>query len=679
MTPPHKKAMSRYRKLMLGAFILLAMSFIVVVVLISTVSWSYAKPWINRQASAIAHRPAAVNGELTLRWVKPIQQTGWRQWLPWPEIRADHIMLGNPRQEAGELAQIDHLTIVFNPWALFGRTVQVERLNIQDATLSLERRVDKSNNWTFGSDDEQASSDWTFDLRNVTLKDVVVELDDRIQNLQLNGNINSTPQSSRYGLSWTASGTYRDAAVQGKGQLGDILALRHSKMSFPVQGDMQIGTTTINVEGAFTKKDANILIDVNLKLAGDTMHDLFPITGVVLPNTPPYHTEGRLIRTVVDGDDAWRYEGFEGIVGKSDLAGTLEFRHRDPRSLLTGEVESKLLRLRDLGPLIGVDTSDTKGHAAQAGAQAQPPDKALPVERIATKHWGAMDADVKFSGHKILRNKDLPLDNITAHVQLRDRVLSFTPLNFGIADGTLSNTISLDGRGEQIDGHIKAIAKHLKLKELFPGAQSMDASFGQLQGNISLTGRGVSVATLLAHANGNIQTIVSRGTISKLLLETAGLNIANIVFAKLFGDQQIILNCMGGDFKVTNGLVQTRVFRMETEDAIVDVTGQINLATEHLDLDIRPQNKTLRIFTLRSPLYVKGTFKNPDVGVQKGPLAARAGAAIALGVIATPFAALLPLLNFGTDDSGDCDSLLASVQKRADVKHSVNGSASAEV
>src|SRR3546814_2017355 len=77
---------------------------------------------------------------------------------------------------------------------------------------------------------------------------------------------------------------------------------------------------------------------------------------------------------------------------------------------------------------------------------------------------------------------------------------------------------------------------------------------------------------------------------------------------------------------------------------MIDITGQINLATERLDLDIRPENKTLRIFTLRSPLYAKGTFKNPDVGVQKGPLIARAGAAVVLGVVATPFAALLPLL-----------------------------------
>src|SRR3546814_7652178 len=73
-----------------------------------------------------------------------------------------------------------------------------------------------------------------------------------------------------------------------------------------------------------------------------------------------------------------------------------------------------------------------------------------------------------------------------------------------------------------------------------------------------------------------------------------------MVLVKLFGDEQIVLNCMASDFSVKDGVMQARTFRLETDDTIIDITGQINLATERLDLDIRPENKTLRIFTLRS-------------------------------------------------------------------------------
>src|SRR5690606_7359845 len=189
-------------------------------------------------------------------------------------------------------------------------------------------------------------------------------------------------------------------------------------------------------------------------------------------------------------------------------------------------------------------------------------------------------------------------------------------------------------------------------------------SFGELHGDAKLSAQGNSVAELLAHSNGEIKALVSRGTISHFLLEAAGLNVANMVMAKLFGDEQIVLHCLASDFGVKNGMMTARAFRLETDDTIVDVTGTVNLDTERLDLDIRPANKTLRIFTLRSPLYAKGTFKHPDVGVQAGPLAARAGAAVVLGVVAAPFAALLPLLNVGTDDASGCGSLSTS----ADIK-----------
>src|SRR3546814_6378685 len=75
----------------------------------------------------------------------------------------------------------------------------------------------------------------------------------------------------------------------------------------------------------------------------------------------------------------------------------------------------------------------------------QTANRVLPVAPINTQAWGLMDADVEFKGRKILRNKDLPLDNIQAHIKLDNKVLTLMPLNFGVAGGTLGNTLTLDG------------------------------------------------------------------------------------------------------------------------------------------------------------------------------------------------------------------------------------------
>ncbi len=51
---------------------------------------------------------------------------------------------------------------------------------------------------------------------------------------------------------------------------------------------------------------------------------------------------------------------------------------------------------------------------------------------------------------------------------------------------------------------------------------------------------------------------------------------------------------------------------------MINITGNTNLATERLDLSIDPESKGMRVLTLRSPLYVKGTFKHPDAGSKPG-------------------------------------------------------------
>jgi uncharacterized protein involved in outer membrane biogenesis len=72
------------------------------------------------------------------------------------------------------------------------------------------------------------------------------------------------------------------------------------------------------------------------------------------------------------------------------------------------------------------------------------------------------------------------------------------------------------------------------------------------------------------------------------MLELAGLNLANAVFVKIFGDKQVHLNCLASDFAVTNGQADVRRFVLDTDTAVVNVTGNVNLANETLDLDVRP-------------------------------------------------------------------------------------------
>jgi uncharacterized protein involved in outer membrane biogenesis len=651
----------------LAGWTLLLLSSLVAIGLAAVLSfdWNRARPWINERVGEATGRPFAIRGDLVLQWNNPETETGWRRWVPWPRLSAQDIALGNAdwSKSGPHLAEVKQLTFSLNPLSLLNHTIEIPTLELVGPVLSLERTADGKNNWTLASGNT-APSAWKLDLHRLVLSHGTVKLADATAKVNLKVDIESLPKESAegYGIGWKLSGTFRQTPLHGSGRSGAVLSLQQDKKPYPLQAGVQIGATRIDVAGTLTKPDALAALDLRLKLSGASMAHLYPITGITLPKTPPFSTEGHLVGKLDKAGGRWLYENFKGSVGASDIGGMLEYISQQPRPLLRGQVQSNQLRLEDLAPLIGADSNANK--AKRDAAAVQPANKVLPVEKFDTASWGGIDADVKFAGRKIIHAKDLPIDSLVADLHLKDSVLSLTPVSFGVAGGNLAATVKLDGRQNPIRANLQLSARRLKIKELFPTLNTMQASLGEVGGDAALSATGNSVAGLLGTSNGEVKALVSKGTMSKFLLEAMGLNIGNVVVTQLFGDKQVQLNCLASDFKVTQGVMQTRSFVLDTDESVINVTGQIDLSREQLALEIQPRNKALRVLSLRSPLYVKGTFKNPDVGVDKGAVALKLGASIALGAIA-PVAALLPLLNVGSQEFAGCAPLEAAASTKA--------------
>ena len=92
---------------------------------------------------------------------------------------------------------------------------------------------------------------------------------------------------------------------------------------------------------------------------------------------------------------------------------------------------------------------------------------------------------------------------------------------------------------------------------------------------------------------------------------------------------------------------------MDTSEAEVRGTGNINLANETLDYKLVTRSKHFSIGTLSTPIDITGTLKAPSIRPEIGPLALKGGAAVGLGVLFPP-AAILPTIQFGTGNTGQC-------------------------
>ncbi|MBD8630506.1 AsmA family protein [Oxalobacteraceae sp. CFBP 8755] len=660
--------MTLSRPLKITGWILLAIT-VAVILFLMLFDWNMLRPYINRKVSETTGREFAIRGDLDVKFQRDRNgETGWRRFVPQPHITADNVYMSNPAWSTvgKQMAAAQRIEAGVRILPLLTKDVVITDLRLANPDIAVQRRADGSNSWTFK---DNGPSEWKVDLQRLAFDSAKVRYVDEPVGLDLRATADSIKGGETastaagvppYGLTFTLAGTYNKAKITGGGKAGAVLSLTGDDTSFPIEAEATAGENKLGLRGIIRDPRSLSGFALQMQLAGASMADLYGLTGVLLPETPPYATKGTLLGKK-DGDFwTFTYKDFTGKVGASDIAGTLAYAQRKPRPLLTGALTSKQLRLADLGPTVGADTGE--GTKAAGKVTAPAPGKALPVDQFNTAKWGALDAEVKFTGKQILRTADIPLRDIETTIRMKDKVLTLTPLSFALAGGRITSNIRLDGREKVLDASARLAARGVKIRELFPKLQSMQATFGEINGDGALVGKGNTVAAMLGTSQGEINAVVTEGTVSQFVLELAGLNVANAVYVKIFGDKQTMLNCVAATTTVRNGRANIDRFVLDSEDAVVNATGYVDLATEKLDVDVRPKTKGARILSLRTPLYARGTFKDPKVGPHAGPLALKAGAAVALAAI-NPLAALLPLINVDKAPDTNCGAEIRAAKE----------------
>ena len=563
--------MTRTSKILAWSLASLVVLLAVLVLVIVFFDWNRIKPTLNAKVSEELHRPFAINGNLAVVWQREPEEGGWRAWLPWPHVVAEDLSLGNPEwSKKPQMATLKRVELRISPLALLARRVTIPRIDLTEPDANLQRLADGRANWTFKfdpKDPDAEPSSWVVDIGAIGFDKGHVTLDDQTLRTRLDLLIDplgksipfkdivgekaakkvqdqgATPQD--YGFAFKVDGQYHGQNLSGSGKVGGLLALQNASQPFPLQAQVKTADTRVELAGTLTDPMNLGALDLRLKLAGTSLAHLYPLTGVTLPDSPPYETDGHLIAKLHEpGGALFRYEAFNGRIGDSDIHGDLAYAASQPRPKLSGTLVSDQLLFSDLAPLIGADSNTEQ--KAPGSASKQPADKVLPVEEFRTERWNAMDADVEFTGKRIVHSAQLPFTDLYTHLVLNDGQLSLEPLRFGVAGGRLDAQIRLNGQAHPLEGQAKLTARGFKLKQLFPGFEPMKTSFGELNGDADVSGRGNSVAALLGTSNGTLKMLINDGAISRELMELAGLNVGNYVMGKIFGDKEEDQLCRGG-------------------------------------------------------------------------------------------------------------------------------------
>lgn len=471
------------------------------------------------------------------------------------------------------------------------------------------------------------------------------------------------PAQGMPGLQATATGSYRGLPVRGSLRTASLqpwLAELDTPQDLGLTLALTVGRAQLAFDGAL--KDPLQRRDLlgRFRLAGPSLAAVGQPLGLTLPTTAAFQMHGQLARR----GPVWSAVVAQAAIGKSLLDGEFQFDTRHaPLPQLSGRLHARALWLADLGPSIGTRTA---GQAASPRA----PDRVLPDRRFDLPSLRAMNANV------LLRLDRLEFGTaalqsaapLNAHLRLRDGMLRLDDLEARLAQGRLSGFIALDGRQDRALWQAALQGRGLRLEQWLRAVQRAGQppyAGGLLGATLRLSGSGRSTAELLASADGQLALHWTHGQISHLLVEAAGLDIAQGLGVLFKGDNPLPVSCGMADLEVRNGRVTPRAFVVDTSDSRLWLAGSLSLADERLALLARVQPKDWSPLALRAPLHIDGTLAAPVLSLDKAALASRAVPAALLAMV-HPLAALIPLFDAGEPGPAqDCRSLVADRPRAA--------------
>lgn len=476
------------------------------------------------------------------------------------------------------------------------------------------------------------------------------------------------------GLNLIATGHYKKfplkAEVRSIGVL-PIVADNAQSFALPVIVDAVIGRARVTFNGTATDVLNLAQLRGRFSVAGPSLAAVGDPLGVTLPTTGPFKTNGLILKEGL----VWNAMVEQATVGQSKLSGAFTFDSGRKTPLLSGRLKGTRLLLADLGPAVGtqvkttapaVPASKSSANKTPVASAAPPAGRVLPDRPFDLPALRAMDANVLVDiddldlGSSILE----PLRPLHAHLVLANGVLALRDIDARTGQGNLGGEVQLDGRAAQALWNAQLHWNGVKLESWIKQKRADNAPpwvTGRLDGQATLAGQGKSTAAILGSLHGGIRMYLLNGSVSHLAVEAAGLDVAQALGMLVKGDDSLPIQCTVADLVVDQGLVRPRVLVLDTADSTLWIDGSLSLATEALDLRVVVTPKDFSPLALRSPIRLRGSFANPNVSIDKGPLVQRIGAAGLLALL-NPLAAILPLMDIGNSDdakagAAKCQSL----------------------
>jgi len=266
----------------------------------------------------------------------------------------------------------------------------------------------------------------------------------------------------------------------------------------------------------------------------------------------------------------------------------------------------------------------------------------------------AANVKLKFLGKKVILSGAI-INDLNAGLSLQGGRLSLAPFQAEFAKGKMSGAITLDASRSKPSLSVKFNAKGTDVGKLLKDMDVSDLLTGRADTVIKLNGSGTSVRKIMAGLNGKTEVIMNDGKVATKYLDLIAADLVKAIVPG--GSDTTKINCMVNRFDIKQGVATSKALLFDTEKMTISGGGTIDLRSEGLDLNIKPEPKDASLVSMAVPIVIGGTMKSPSVrpsttAVLKGI------AGLALG----PVGLLALTVSAGSGDKNPC---LAALEKKA--------------
>jgi len=638
----------------------LLLSMLALLFALSFVSGARLKAPLERLASERLGRAVHIAGDLEVHWSLS------------PELTLHEVTLGNPPWEPQRpMAKIERLYLKLRLLPLLRGALVLTRVEALHPDIDLHRDRTGRANWTFAneapSNERAAAPPRLPPIQDLLIEAGTLHITDEIRRLKLSGTIAAHERASdqdphALGISGQGTLNAEPFALQLAG--GPLVNLDPHR-PYPFELSVSAGATRLESEGRLRRPFDLGEFELQVRAAGSDLAELYYLTQLALPNTPPYRLQLRIERhgaRVHLGD-------IKGNLGSSDVAGKLDLDLSRRRARLSGELTSERLAMSDLATSVGRRRPAGAPQPAPPPAKAgdKPPkdaqDRLFPDARLQVNRVQGMDADVHYRAAAVQAGAS-PMKQLALDIKLEEGILTLEPFAFELQQGRLAGTARIDARQARPQVHIDVRMKDIQLDQFKARSPGAIAPFaGVMQARAVIDGTGDSLHRVMASANGTFSAILPHGEVRSEVAELAGVNVLNGLGLLLKGpNDHEPIRCGIMQFHIVDGIGEAQSLVFDAKDVRITGSGQVRLGPEELALQVRGQPKKLRLGHVRAPIQIGGHLTDPKVGVNLFATAKQGAVAAAIAAVAAPAAAILAFVDPGLAKDEDCGALLGSAE-----------------